>query len=71
MIRIAIALDTFYRLQAFTQQGFRAECKVYADHADIEVDPEVMLYLVENMIPTDTLDDVILRGMTERFRQDA
>ncbi len=71
MIRIAISLDTFYRLQAFTKQGFTAKYKVYEDHADIDVDKEVMCELMSNMNQHDTLDDVIQRGIGDRFRKDA
>lgn len=71
MIRIAISLDTFYRLQALTKGGFISQYKVYQDHADIDVDKEVMCELLSSLKQNETLDDVIQRGIKDRFRQDA
>ena len=71
MIRIAITLDTFYRLQAFTKDGFAAQFKTYQDHAVIMVDREVLCELMKSQRLNETLDAVILRKIKEYFRQDA
>ncbi len=61
MIRVCIDLDTYYRLQAFTEQGFKSECKVYEDHAVILVSKDVALALLKKLKEGESLDDVILR----------
>lgn len=60
MIRLCISLDTFYRLQAFTEQGFKSECKVYEDHAVILVTKDVAQALLKKLKGDESLDDVIV-----------
>jgi len=61
MIRLCINLETFYRLQAFTEGGFKSECKVYEDHAVILVSKDVALALVKKLKGKESMDDVIIR----------
>jgi hypothetical protein len=61
MIKLCVTLDTFYRLQAFTREGFKSESKVYEDHAVIEVSKEVLLQILKKMNTNDSIDDVIVR----------
>ena len=65
MIKICINKDTFYRLQAFTKEGFKSECKVYDDHAVIEVSKEVLSHLLGKMKEDESIDAVIVRGISE------
>lgn len=65
MINLSINKDTFYRLQAFTKEGFKSECKVYDDHAVIEVSKEVLLHLLGKMKDKESIDAVIVRGISE------
>ena len=65
MIKICINIDTFHRLQAFTKEGFKSGCKVYDDHAVIEVSREVLSHLLGKMKEQESIDAVIVRGISE------
>jgi hypothetical protein len=65
MIKLSINIDTFHRLQAFTKEGFKSECKVYDDHAVIEVSKEVLSHLLGKMKENESMDVVIIRGIAE------
>jgi uncharacterized Fe-S cluster-containing MiaB family protein len=65
MIKLNIKKETFFRLQAFTKEGFKSECKVYEDHAVIEVSKEVLSHLLGKMKEHDSIDAVIVRGISD------
>jgi hypothetical protein len=67
MIKLSINKDTFYRLQAFTKEGFKSECKVYDDHAVIEVSREVLSHLLGKMKENESIDAVIIREISEHI----
>jgi len=65
MIKICINIDTFHRLQAFTKEGFKSGCKVYDDHAVIEVDKDVLSHLLGKMKENESIDAVIVRDISD------
>ena len=65
MIKICINKDTFYRLQAFTKEGFKSEFKLYDDHAVIEVSKDVLSHFLGNMKENESMDCVIMRGIQD------
>jgi hypothetical protein len=69
MIKLSINIDTFYRLQALSQKGFASEFKVYDDHAVIEVSKDVLSYLLGKMKENESIDVVIMRGISDYLGQ--
>lgn len=65
MIKLSISKDTFFRLQAFTKEGFKYGYKVYDDHALIEVSKDVLSHFLSNMKEDESMDCVIMRGIQD------
>ena len=69
MIKLSINRDTFYRLQALSQAGFGSEFKLYDDHVVIEVSKDVLSYLLGKMKENESIDVVIMRGISDYLGQ--
>jgi len=69
MIKLSINIDTFHRLQALSEKGFGSEFKVYQDHALIEVSKDVLQHLLGRMKDNESMDAVIMRGISEYLEQ--